>query len=270
MMVTAWHQVTPSTIEACFRKCLEDPNVEIEPVPVPADFTRSAWESQIDLEAFTEEEIELEIQEIIQKNQSMAPDPAEPEKENLMTTSVAMTATRRLRSYFQCHSAPLEILQALAQVESQLLKDKIESKTAKQTTIKNFFVKPTGLPIQPQQQQNTPEKQQNNPEQQQSPHMSTKKCQQEPLQQSPPPDQLQPRQQLPTTQQSQTRPKTPPAQQQQSSPSSPPFRGWTTEECKPERNEQIYYTDEEEFEDLNGAFFEPPSVVVTPKKRKAD
>ena len=175
--------MTPSTIEACFRKCLKDPNIEIEPVPVPADFTRSAWESQIDLEAFTEEEIELEIQEIIQKNQSMAPDPAEPEKENLMTTSVAMTATRRLRSYFQCHSAPLEILQALAQVESQLLKDKIESKTAKQTTIKNFFVKPTGLPIQPQQQQNTPEKQQNTPEQQQSPPMSTKKCQQEPLQQ---------------------------------------------------------------------------------------
>ena len=113
----------------------------------------------------------------------MAPDPAEPEKENLMTTSVAMTATRRLRSYFQCHSAPLEILQALAQVESQLLKDKIESKTAKQTTIKNFFVKPTGLPIQPQQQTpkqlqlipkqllKTPVQQQITAEQQQSPPM---------------------------------------------------------------------------------------------------
>ena len=90
MLVIAWQQVTPSTIEACFRKCLEDPKVQIDPVPVPPDFTRSAWESQIDLEEFTEEEIELEIQEIIQKNQSMAPDPAELEKENLMTTTVAM------------------------------------------------------------------------------------------------------------------------------------------------------------------------------------
>ena len=141
MLVTAWQQVTPSTIEACFRKCLEDPKVQIDPVPVPPDFTRSAWESQIDLEEFTEEEIELEIQEIIQKNQSMASDPAEPEKENLMTTTVAMTAARRLRSYFQCQSAPLEVLQALGKIENQLLKDKVESKTTKQTTIESFSFK---------------------------------------------------------------------------------------------------------------------------------
>ena len=96
MLLTAWQQVTPSTIEACFRKCLEDPKVQIDPVPVPPDFTRSAWESQIDLEEFTEEEIELEIQEIIQKNQSMAPDPAEPEKENLMTTTVAWSESSPL------------------------------------------------------------------------------------------------------------------------------------------------------------------------------
>jgi len=47
-----------------------------------------------------------------------------------------MTATRRLRSYFQCNNAPLEVLQALAKVENQLIMDKVESKTKKQSSIK--------------------------------------------------------------------------------------------------------------------------------------
>ena len=51
-----------------------------------------------------------------------------------------MTATRRLRGYFQCHNAPLEVLQAL-------IMDKVESKTKKQSTIKSFFVKPHISPI---------------------------------------------------------------------------------------------------------------------------
>ena len=48
------------------------------------------------------------------------------------------------RAHFQCHSASLEVLQALSKVENQLLKDKLESKSTKQTTIESFFVKPAG------------------------------------------------------------------------------------------------------------------------------
>ena len=44
---------------------------------------RPEWESQIDLEEFTEEEIELEIEELIQNDQSMAPDPEEQRKTTL-------------------------------------------------------------------------------------------------------------------------------------------------------------------------------------------
>ena len=58
--------------------------------------------------------------------------------------------------------------------------------------------------------------------------------------------------------------------QQQSPPSSPPFHGWTPSECKPDMNKQRYETDEEEFEDLNECFYEPPSRLVTPRKRPAE
>ena len=52
--------------------------------------------------------------------------------------------------------------------------------------------------------------------------------------------------------------------------SSPPFHGWTPSECKPDMNKQRYETDEEEFEDLNECFYEPPSRPVTPRKRPAE
>ena len=58
--------------------------------------------------------------------------------------------------------------------------------------------------------------------------------------------------------------------QQQSPPSSPPFRGFKPADCKPDRNIQQYETDEEEFEDLNECFVEPPSIMVTPRKRPAE
>ena len=58
--------------------------------------------------------------------------------------------------------------------------------------------------------------------------------------------------------------------QQQSPPSSPPFHGWTPSECKPDMNKLRYETDEEEFEDLNECFYEPPSRLVTPRKRPAE
>jgi hypothetical protein len=35
-------------------------------------------------------------------------------------------------------------------------------------------------------------------------------------------------------------------------------------------NKQRYETDEEEFEDLNECFYEPPSRLVTPRKRPAE
>ena len=68
------------------------------------------------------EEIEEEIEEIIQNNQSMDPDPEDPEKDNIMTTTLAMTAAQRLRGYFQSNSAPSAVLQALVKLENQLTK----------------------------------------------------------------------------------------------------------------------------------------------------
>ena len=50
----------------------------------------------------------------------------------------------------------------------------------------------------------------------------------------------------------------------------PPFRGFKPDECKPEMNQQ-YDTDEEEFKEPNEleiAFTEPYSVLLTPRKRK--
>ena len=136
------------SLKANLTVLLSDCNLSVQKWQHPAKEQgfqiRPVWESQIDLEEFTEEEIELEIEELIQNNQSMAPDPEEAEKDNLMTTTVAMTAARSLRAYFQCHSAPREVLQALSIVENQLLKDKIESKSTKQTTFESFFVKPAG------------------------------------------------------------------------------------------------------------------------------
>ena len=35
-------------------------------------------------------------------------------------------------------------------------------------------------------------------------------------------------------------------------------------------NKQRFETDEEEFEDLNECFYEPPSRLVTPRKRPAE
>ena len=43
-------------------------------------FTRAAWEAQIDLEEFTERDVEQEAQILIEKNQNMDPDTAEKEK----------------------------------------------------------------------------------------------------------------------------------------------------------------------------------------------
>ena len=36
------------------------------------------------------------------------------------------------------------------------------------------------------------------------------------------------------------------------------------------RSLQLHETDEEEFEDLNEGFWEPPSTLVTPRRRPAD
>ena len=58
--------------------------------------------------------------------------------------------------------------------------------------------------------------------------------------------------------------------QQKSPHSSPPFHGWNPVECKLDRSKSQYETDEEEFEDLNEGFWEPPSTLVTPRKRPAD
>ena len=58
--------------------------------------------------------------------------------------------------------------------------------------------------------------------------------------------------------------------QQKSPHSTPPFHGWNPVECKLDRNKSQYETDEEEFEDLNEGFWEPPSTLVTPRKRPAD
>ena len=81
MATEAWAEVTTKTINNCFKKCLpetldQDP-VEIPPVAVPEGFTRAAWEAQINLEEFTESDVEQEVQILIETNQNMDPDPAE-------------------------------------------------------------------------------------------------------------------------------------------------------------------------------------------------
>ena len=86
----------------------------------------TAWEAQIDLEEFTERDIEQEVQILIVTNQNMDPDPAETEKENPVTTTTAMKMARYLRSYLQSNSGSLEQLQCLSVIENKLMKDKLE------------------------------------------------------------------------------------------------------------------------------------------------
>ena len=66
MAVEAWGKVKQSTIQNCFKKCLQDQSVQVDPIEVPEGYSREAWESQIDLEDFTEQEIEDEIQVLVE------------------------------------------------------------------------------------------------------------------------------------------------------------------------------------------------------------
>ena len=57
----------------------------------------------------------------------------------MISIANAMTAMRRVRSYLQATSAPLDVIEGLSKVERQLLKDKVASKATKQTKIDTFF-----------------------------------------------------------------------------------------------------------------------------------
>ena len=62
----------------------------------------NVWKrTQIDLEEFTESDIEQKVQILTETNQNMDSDPAETEKENPVTTKSAMTIACYLRSYHQ-------------------------------------------------------------------------------------------------------------------------------------------------------------------------
>ena len=74
MAVEAWGKVKQSTIHNCFKKCLTDQSVQVDPIEVPEGYSREAWENQIDLEDFTEQEIEDEIQVLVETRQSMDAD----------------------------------------------------------------------------------------------------------------------------------------------------------------------------------------------------
>ena len=71
MAVEAWGKVKQSAIHNCFKKCLTDQSVQVDPIEVPEGYSREAWENQIDLEDFTEQEIEDEIQVLVETRQSM-------------------------------------------------------------------------------------------------------------------------------------------------------------------------------------------------------
>ena len=102
-----------------------------------------------------------------------------------------------------------------------------------------------------------------------------------PLGQLPSPQQLPTQQKLPTQQQLPTEQQLPapwllPSPVQQQSPEStlPMVRiltssGWKPAECKPDNIKHDYETDEDEF-DLNQCFVEPPIIVITPRKRRAE
>ena len=86
MAVEAWGKVKQSTIQNCFKKCLQDQSVQVDPIEVPEGFSREAWENQIDLEDFTEQEIEDEIQVLVETRQSMDADKEVPEENECYST----------------------------------------------------------------------------------------------------------------------------------------------------------------------------------------
>ena len=70
-------------------------------------------ETGLDLEDFTEQEIEDEIQVLVETRQSMDADKEVPEEKekDLMSVGTAMTATRHIRRLLQSTGAPIEVLE---------------------------------------------------------------------------------------------------------------------------------------------------------------
>ena len=91
---SACSNVKQSAIVNCFKHCFEKEELHIEPVEVPPGFTRAAWESQIDMEDYSEQDVEDEIQALIEKGASMDPDMQTHEEKD-------MTAARRIRELLQ-------------------------------------------------------------------------------------------------------------------------------------------------------------------------
>ena len=87
---SACTNVKQSAIVDCFKHCLEKEELRIEPVEVPPGFTRAAWESQIDMEDYSEQDVEDEIQALIEKGASMDPDMQTHEEKELIRTGNAM------------------------------------------------------------------------------------------------------------------------------------------------------------------------------------
>ena len=65
LLVDAWSKVTQQTIANCWRNCLAGVSTPIDQlnVQIPAEFTPATFLEQIDLEDFSSEEIEQEVEE---------------------------------------------------------------------------------------------------------------------------------------------------------------------------------------------------------------
>ena len=147
LLVDAWSKVTQQTIANCWRNCLAGVSTPIDQlnVQIPAEFTPATFLEQIDLEDFSSEEIEQEVEEYAVQMSNNENDKEEKEELKYDPPSVndAIRGLQIVREYLQSSGGASSMdMEYLSRLEKRTLKDKLASKNhLNQKKISNFFNK---------------------------------------------------------------------------------------------------------------------------------
>ena len=147
LLVDAWSKVTQQTIANCWRNCLAGVSTPIDQlnVQIPAEFTPATFLEQIDLEDFSSEEIEQEVEEYAVQMSNNENDKEEKEELEYDPPSVndAIRGLQIVREYLQSSGGASSMdMEYLSRLEKRTLKDKLASKNhLNQKNISNFFNK---------------------------------------------------------------------------------------------------------------------------------
>ena len=128
LLVDAWSKVTQQTIANCWRNCLAGVSTPIDQlnVQIPAEFTPATFLEQIDLEDFSSEEIEQEVEEYAVQMSNNEIDKEEKEELEYDPPSVndAIRGLQIVREYLQSSGGASSMdMEYLSLLENRTLKD---------------------------------------------------------------------------------------------------------------------------------------------------